>query len=194
MSDGDFWCPLLYRELDGDRFGEPLRRPTGGPTIGILGSLRGTRSIRLLNLIRQHATQPPLNIIFFPSDDFGSSYDDKIKFLRHCDAIWNVYCAPYNQSGVTGDCIMANVPVFVSKYEPNQSLLSKLNLGCVIDISASIDDMVYAIYDFIDFQRKEFAAKACSNSQIASSFGGRQAFRRQWLPFIRTILVSAEAA
>ena len=119
---------------------------------------------------------------YFPSLESGSTYEDKVKFLSRCSAIWNCYGVPYNQSGVTGDCIFSNVPCIVSKFEPFTAVLSNMNLLIELDIERDDEELFNTILAALRDSEEGEKGSDSGNKSIASFFGGEEAFKRYWLP------------
>lgn len=172
---GDKFAPLLFIESSSP---EPIR---GDKTfVGFLGARRRSRLHHVFSEVSEHLCNAGYPTAYFPSEEHGYSGADKLVFLRHCKAVWNVYGVPYNQSGVTGDCIMNRVRCVVSKHEPYRATLDALGLCIEIDMRQSPEQIADVIIGSIAVSQKPDdngeAAKA------ASEFGGAEAFRRYWLP------------
>lgn len=179
---GDFYCPLLY---NADTIASDINSRT---MIGFLGAKRNQRLYNLFKSIIPDLNNEGYDVGFFPSNRFGSSKDDKLKFLRNSLFIWNVYGVPYNQSGVTGDCFMNGVPVIFSKFEPFKKLLLNFELGFELDINLPKNELVRNLFMKIDENKKLINRKNSSLLIDAQSkFGGQEAFLQFWKSFFDSI-------
>jgi len=174
LAFGDFYAPLLYNH---DR---PYPKKNSN-IIGFLGAKRRHRMHHVFKSISSKLTKNGYKIYYFPSSKYGKNLEDKVKFLEECCAIWNCYGAPYNQSGVTGDCIASGVPCIVSQFEPFIDDLEKLGLLIKIDIRLSDDDLAHQLVNFLDERSKSNTHFNHSKKELASIYGGDLAFKKHWL-------------
>ncbi len=180
---GDVFCPLLYSDSRPEFECPPEK------LIGFLGAKRNQRLYNLFILLEPKLKRAGYQIAFFPSTEYGSSTEEKFEFLSRCSAVWNVYGVPYNQSGVTGDCLMSGTPVIHSSFEPFRSLLNELNLGIELDLFQTCDVMILNLLKNLDGKslfRNDIERIRLSTSK--SNFGGQQAFLKYWKPYFDGIV------
>lgn len=179
---GDAFCPLLFDDR------RPEHNSESKPLIGFLGARRNQRLYNLFKSLTPNLREAGYDIAFFPSAEHGQSAEEKFSFLSQCTAVWNVYGVPYNQSGVTGDCIMSGTPVIHSAFEPYRSLLRELNLGVEVDLMRPQPDLARQIVEQLkSLGGVHKGAPRLSIVDAQSFFGGLMAFRQYWQPFFDTI-------
>ncbi|MDA9143659.1 hypothetical protein N9N99_03685 [Gammaproteobacteria bacterium] len=180
LAFGDYYAPLLYSQ------NRPYAKHNS-KTIGFLGAKRDHRMHHVFERISSKLTESGYKIIYFPSSVYGKDIKDKVKFMEECCAIWNCYGVPYNQSGVTGDCIASGVPCIVSKYEPFINDLENLDLSVKIDIRLSDDDLALQLIDILEKRMKAKIYFNNSKKELASIYGGELAFRKHWLKIFNSL-------
>ncbi len=179
---GDAFCPLIFDDR------RPIHELGQKKIIGFLGARRNQRLFNLFNLLVPDLKKAGYLVAFFPSKEYGSSNEEKFAFLSQCTAVWNVYGVPYNQSGVTGDCLMSSTPVIYSAFEPYGSLLRELDLGIELDLMQPQPELARHLLD--ELERMNGMHKKSSDislSKVQSDFGGRGAFVKYWLPFFASL-------
>lgn len=185
---GDVFCPLLFCVRRKER------EPTPEKLIGFLGAKRNQRLYNLFRLFGPELKKAGYQIAFFPSAEFGTSTVEKFEFLGRCAAVWNVYGVPYNQSGVTGDCLMSGTPVIHSAFEPYRSLLSELNLGIELDLMQPHHDLIQNLLEKLAKKNaldKDVDSRYITEAQ--SNYGGQKAFIDHWKPFFDSITINQKA-
>lgn len=180
LPEGNFIAPLLFHE---QKIEQNDKRDI--LTVGLLGTPRPNRFIRLLQQLT--AACLDVEIEFFPSDKWGTDLHSKQKFLSACDAVWNVYAVSYNQSGVTGDCIMSGKPVFHSKYEPYASLLSQLKISLEIEVGTSYEALERQFNKHIETIKNQ-KLDLIALKHAASKFGGNVCFEDHWLKIFEQVM------
>lgn len=175
LADGDFFAPLLYLA---DRPHVQVRNAV----VGFLGARRKHRMTHVFERIAPKLQDAGYEVVYFPSNDVGNTYADKVHFLSSVCAIWNCYAVPYNQSGVTGDCVFSSVPCIVSKHEPSRKLLSRLGLLIELDIEQSEELLVHQLVNQLGSTNEYDKVNKTTKEDVVSLFGGNDAFLRYWLP------------
>jgi hypothetical protein len=168
------FCPLLFRD---DR---PSWSPSVKNIVGFIGKSRSARSFGELSKFSKILKDLNVEIKIFPDDYDSNDYEEKVKFLSKCLIVWNVYTRRYNQSGVTGDCIMSGVPIIHSEHEPWKNIIFQNGLGYELKEGYS-DFQLKKIIE--DVQRKARSIDLdgfAVNDDIASNFGGKNAFMSHW--------------
>ena len=171
---GDCYAPLLFV---GD---ESEYNSSEKKFIGFLGSRRKSRLEHVYRGLQAKLNKLGVESGYFPSKEFGVSKEDKLAFLNRCDAVWNVYAVPYNQSGVTGDCIMSDIRCIVSHYEPFLEELRQLNLALEVDITTDEDLIIEKLMSIYKEDSKKIDES--DRRKIRSKFGGTLAFSKYWKP------------
>lgn len=171
---GDFYAPLLFVDVPDEL------NLSGKKFIGFLGGRRKSRLEHVYRGIQVKLNEYGIESGYFPSKEFGFSKEDKSAFLHQCDAVWNVYGVPYNQSGVTGDCIMSDVRCIVSHHEPFLEDLRQLNLAVEVDIVTDEDSIIEKLMSIYKDDSKKIDES--DRREIRSKFGGAYAFTRYWKP------------
>jgi len=171
---GDYYAPLLFVG-DESEYNCPEKK-----FIGFLGGRRKSRLEHVYRGIQAKLNELGIESGYFPSKEFGFSKEDKLAFLNRCDAVWNVYGVPYNQSGVTGDCIMSDVRCIVSHYEPFLSDLRKLDLAVEVDIASDNESIVKKLMSI--YKEDSNNVDESYRREIRSKFGGTLAFSKYWKP------------
>ncbi|WP_422672446.1 hypothetical protein [Candidatus Methylopumilus planktonicus] len=172
------FLPLLYD----DRRPKKIRNSN---KIGYIGALKSERLPELFKSLECLFNEKKYELIFFPSKEYGSTREDKYKFLAECAAIWNVFAYPYILSGVTGDAFFSRTPLIVSKYEPFMDLLLKNDLAVRVDPAMSPKTICEQIIKSI---RAFNPSISKSSNRDLSSFGGKKAFQVNWLKTFEAII------
>jgi len=178
---GDYFLPLLYDD----------RRPKREPSriIGFVGSKKNERMPSTYKEVMKNLDKAGYSLSYFPSAETGKTAHDKFLFLSKCSAVWNVFAYKYNLSGVTGDCIMSEVPVIISQHEPFLRELNKIGISILVNNQ----DPPNVIADkILDFLKKSAPLKnEILNSKIKSNFAGDAAFVDRWLFTIHKIVAKS---
>lgn len=180
LAFGDYYAPLLFND---DR---PVR-VNSSRVIGFLGAKRNHRLYHIWQRISAELVSKGYELREFPSADYGKTNAEKVSFLSECACVWNCYGVPYNQSGVTGDCIASAVPCIVSGYEPFAKELKELELLIELDIKLPESEMVAQLIDQLEKNIKHDTACKDRTHQFASEIGGRLAFSKYWLPIFHSL-------
>lgn len=169
---GDHYAPLLFMS------NAKKDSKKNSRFIGFLGGRRKSRLEHIYSNMEKKLNKLGVKTGYFPSKEFGYSYAEKLTFLKRCDAVWNVYGVPYNQSGVTGDCIMCDVKCVVSQYEPFLDILNSLDLAVEVDIYSDEDQILESMLSI--YEKKKNSLDDAERSKIRSEFGGALAFKKYW--------------
>lgn len=180
LAFGDYYAPLLYSH------NRPYAKQNS-KTIGFLGAKRDHRMHHVFERISSKLIENGYKIIYFPSHAYGKDIKAKVKFMEECCAIWNCYGVPYNQSGVTGDCIASGVPCIVSKYEPFIDDLEKLDLLVKLDIRLSDDELALQLINILEERIKAKKHFDNQKKELASIYGGELAFNKHWLKIFNSL-------
>jgi hypothetical protein len=178
--------PLLYNSS----YVAPLRRALGGQAEKIVLYL-GRRDLRrklemfVSDAFRTRVRQvvPDCQFRFFPEDEgtFGST-EEKLEALSKASVVLNFYTVPYNQSGVTVDVLMNDLPVLVSSLDPNSYLLKQH--GLVLDPDVSDESIADAVGRLIMSESREDGVYRVLGDRL----GGKFAFDDFWLPWVKLVL------
>lgn len=121
------FCPLPYRGVDGSAAAGTATGAGAQPAVGMLGTISGERGIRELATLASRFDVVVLSNRPLPAfaaqharvlSDREFSRDDKQRFLGGVSCVVNVRRDPYNQSGVTAECLIHGVPVVTSTHDP----------------------------------------------------------------------------
>lgn len=185
LAFGDAFVPLLYDEARPEPHTARTRR------IGFLGARRAHRLAHLFTRLVPRLRETGIEVSYFPSKDRGTTYSEKIRFLQEMDLVWNVYGVPFNQSGVTGDCIMSMVPMVCSVHEPERALLGLLGLKCEIDLRQTEEEIGAVLIAFLADRQEEPSSLDMREARaLRSMYGGSMAFQTYWKPLFDRIFAA----